>query len=430
MNLQMKMSYGSALNRLYKLNRFHRFKYDLDAVRKLSAFYGNPHKDLDIIHVTGTNGKGSVTFKLAKILEDNGLKTGLFISPHLTTFRERIQVNGNYIEKEYVADFLNSFFQEMDEGRVSGSFFEVLTVMAFKYFRDMQSDVVCLEVGIGGKMDATNIIDRNLLAIITAIGLDHCNLLGDTKEEITIQKCGIIKNRCHTLIGPSVPIKVVQTICKRMNSQMHECDPQSKDTPFWKVNESIVCKAVEVLNLKRDKKLEIRQEIIERNLPGRRENVPTHLVEGVAMSKNVPDFVITDVGHNEMAVGALLESFRLGDPDKDLIVVYGTSGLKDSLSSLKTISKYASTIMLVQGQNNRAKPIELLAEDAASLKLPCLTIENGLISKSLEYLFRSVDLKNKGVIICGSFFIMEEVREFFKFPDEKDELFLNEYNSL
>lgn len=424
------MNYEAALQRLYKLNRFHRFKYNLDEVRNLARLYGNPQDKLKFIHVTGTNGKGSVTFKTAKVLEANGLKTGLFVSPHLTTFRERIQVDGKLVDKDFVTNFLNSVFAKIDSGESHASFFEILTVMAFRYYHEMKTDAVCLEVGIGGKMDATNIIEKNLLAILTAIGLDHTNILGDTKEEIAIQKCGIIKKNCPVLIGPNVRIKIVQAFCERLNANLFTTDSADSIKTFWEINEAIVRKAIFALNTTHGMNLTIDPTAIQRNLPGRREIVPEDLISKVIPVTNKPKFVVTDVGHNEMAISHLLQSIRATNPSTELVVVYGTSGLKDSLSTLSTISKYTSSIYLIQGQNHRAKPIDLLEQDAKSLGLNYKCISNGLISESLAHLLKSENLKDKGVVICGSFFIMEEARDFFGYNDEKDFFFLNEYNSM
>jgi dihydrofolate synthase/folylpolyglutamate synthase len=424
------MNYEAALQRLYKLNRFHRFKYNLDEVRRLAQLYGNPQNQLSFVHVTGTNGKGSVTFKTAKVLEANGLKTGLFVSPHLTTFRERIQVDGKLVEKDFVTDFLNSAFRKIDNGDSHASFFEILTVMAFKYYQEMKTDVVCLEVGIGGKMDATNVIEKNLLAIMTAVGLDHTNILGDTKEEIAIQKCGIIKRDCPVLIGPTVPVNIVEAFSKRLNSELFTIDSSESFKTFWELNEAIVHKAIFILNKKHGLNLKVDQTAIEKNLPGRRESVPDHLIAKLLPETNRPKFLITDVGHNEMAINHLLQSIKATSPTTDLIVVYGTSGLKDSLSTLSTIKNQASSIYLVQGQNHRAKPIESLEQDAKSLGIEYKCISNGLISDSLAHLVKTENLKEKGVVICGSFFIMEEARDFLGYQDEKDFFFLNEYNSM
>ena len=185
--------YRALLERLYRLNRVDRFKYDIARVRALCAFYGNPQDAFPCVHVTGTNGKGSVTFKLAEVLRESGLRTGLFQSPHVTTFRERISVDGSMVEEAFVEQFLHAFFAQLDAGRVEGSFFEVLTAMAFVYFRERGVDAACVEVGIGGRLDATNVLSRSLLAVVTSVGLDHCELLGDTVEQIAREKCGIIR---------------------------------------------------------------------------------------------------------------------------------------------------------------------------------------------------------------------------------------------
>lgn len=174
------------------------YKPGLGTSIALDDHLGNPHKAYKTIHVAGTNGKGSVSHLLAAILRQSGFKVGLYTSPHLLDFRERIRVNGKMIPKEYVVDFVErhqTFFEPLNP-----SFFELTSCMAFDYFRDQQVDYAVIEVGLGGRLDSTNIITP-ILSIITNISLDHTQFLGDTEEKIAMEKAGIIKKGVHALLG-------------------------------------------------------------------------------------------------------------------------------------------------------------------------------------------------------------------------------------
>ncbi len=178
------------------------YKEGLDNTLALDAHFGHPHRQFRTIHVAGTNGKGSVSHTLAAVLQAAGYKTGLYTSPHLVDFRERIRINGIPISKEYVVDFVaqeRNFFEPLYP-----SFFELATAMAFKYFADEQVDVAVIEVGLGGRLDCTNIIKPDL-SIITNISFDHVQFLGDTLEKIASEKAGIIKPYTPVVIGETTP---------------------------------------------------------------------------------------------------------------------------------------------------------------------------------------------------------------------------------
>jgi dihydrofolate synthase/folylpolyglutamate synthase len=174
------------------------FKPGLDNTKKLDAFCGSPHRSFKTIHVAGTNGKGSVSHTLASILQASGYNVGLYTSPHLVSFRERIRVNGQMICEDDVVAFVERIKEFADE--VKPSFFELTMMMAFDYFRKCRVDVAVVEVGLGGRMDSTNII-RPQLSVITNIGLDHTMFLGDTVEEIAVEKAGIMKSKVPVVVG-------------------------------------------------------------------------------------------------------------------------------------------------------------------------------------------------------------------------------------
>jgi len=182
---------------------FHRvgksaYKANLNNTITLDNYFKNPHKKFKTIHVAGTNGKGSVSHLIASILQDAGYKTGLFTSPHLKDFRERIKVNGLMITEEEVAEFIGNNIQIIEE--VNPSFFELTTIMAFEYFKNSKVDVAVIETGLGGRLDCTNII-KPVLSIITNVSWDHNEILGNTLEKIAIEKAGIIKKNTPVILG-------------------------------------------------------------------------------------------------------------------------------------------------------------------------------------------------------------------------------------
>ena len=198
------MTYEETINYLYtRLPLYQKegtkaYKPGLQNIEALDALCNSPHKKFKTIHVAGSNGKGSVSHTIAAILQSAGYKTGLYTSPHLTDFRERIRVNGNKIPQEYIVEFTEKLKSEAE--KISPSFFEWVTELAFSYFADENVDIAIIETGLGGRLDSTNIISP-ILSVITNISLEHTYLLGDTYEAIATEKAGIIKNNIPVVIG-------------------------------------------------------------------------------------------------------------------------------------------------------------------------------------------------------------------------------------
>lgn len=176
------------------------YKDNLDNTEALDEMFSHPHKNFRSVHVAGTNGKGSVSHMMASILMKAGYKTGLYTSPHLRDFRERIRIDGKMIQKRFVVGFVNEFLRRNKGKELAPSFFELTVMMAFEYFSQNQVDIAIIEVGLGGRLDSTNII-RPELSVITNISLDHTALLGDTLGKIALEKAGIIKRRVPVVIG-------------------------------------------------------------------------------------------------------------------------------------------------------------------------------------------------------------------------------------
>ncbi len=198
MNYQETLDWLFSQLPMYQRQGQAAYKANLDNTLALDEYFNHPHTHFKTIHVAGTNGKGSVSHMLASVLQEAGYKTGLYTSPHLKDFRERIKINGKMVSKQYVVDFIQNN-QELFT-RLRPSFFEMTVAMAFKYFADQQVDIAIVEVGLGGRLDSTNIITP-LASVITNISFDHMALLGNTLEAIASEKAGIIKPGIPTIIG-------------------------------------------------------------------------------------------------------------------------------------------------------------------------------------------------------------------------------------
>ena len=198
MNYKQTLDYLFTRLPLYQKKGPAAYKADIGNILKASSILGNPHDKFKSIHVAGTNGKGSVSHMLASIFQDAGYKVGLYTSPHLKDFRERIKINGQMISKEDVVTFVSNNKNQFEQ--IDLSFFEFTVALSFKYFEKEKVDIAVIEVGLGGRLDSTNIINPEL-SIITNISLDHTNILGDTLEKIAIEKGGIIKKNTPVIIG-------------------------------------------------------------------------------------------------------------------------------------------------------------------------------------------------------------------------------------
>ena len=200
------MNYTETLEYLFeRLPMFQRigqaaYKNSLDVTFKLDEIFDHPHRNYKTIHVAGTNGKGSVSHMLAAVLQTAGYRTGLYTSPHLKDFRERIKINGEMISEDEVIEWVNDYPLKNNLWNLEPSFFELTAAMAFDYFAKKEVDIAVIEVGLGGRLDSTNIVTPEI-SVITNIGLDHTNLLGDTLEKIAVEKAGIIKKGVPVVIG-------------------------------------------------------------------------------------------------------------------------------------------------------------------------------------------------------------------------------------
>ena len=350
------------------------YKPGLENMLRFEEVLGNPHNSLRTIHVAGTNGKGSVANMLASALAACGLKVGLYTSPHIVDFRERMRVAGpdggaELVSEEYVYDFLCRYEADMDA--LSLSFFEITTGMAFKWFADQKVDVAVIEVGLGGRLDSTNVITPDL-SIVTGIALDHCALLGDTLAEIAAEKAGIFKKNAPALVGEYLPetrpvfeAKAAEVGCPltfaedvepslwhRSDEILRNMDLRGK---YQRKNLRTVLAAIDILmNMPEYAGLSDSRAVvtsIERTASimgfhGRWERL------------SLQPFIIADIGHNPAALQenfAQLESMVADGECSSLILVYAIMADKD-LDGIMPLIPADATCIFTNPEIHRALP--------------------------------------------------------------------------
>lgn len=350
------------------------YKPGLENMLRFEEVLGNPHNSLRTIHVAGTNGKGSAANMLASVLAACGLKVGLYTSPHIVDFRERMRVAGpdggaELVSEEYVYDFLCRYEADMDA--LSLSFFEITTGMAFKWFADQKVDVAVIEVGLGGRLDSTNVITPDL-SIVTGIALDHCALLGDTLAEIAAEKAGIFKKNVPALVGEYLPetrpvfeAKAAEVGCPltfaedvepslwhRSDEILRNMDLRGK---YQRKNLRTVLAAIDIL----------------RNMPeyaglSDSQAVVTAIVRTASRMGfhgrwerlSLQPFIIADIGHNPAALKenfAQLESMVADGECSSLILVYAIMADKD-LDGIMPLIPADATCIFTNPEIHRALP--------------------------------------------------------------------------
>ena len=213
------MNYQQCLKKLYAIGKERVPKNGLETIKDLLSHFDHPEKKCQFIHIAGSNGKGTAAFQIAESLHLAGHRVGLFTSPHIFCFRERIRIGSELISEEKVTALLSRIF----EANLPASFFDIVTCAAFLYFVEQNVDIAIVEVGIGGKADATNVV-HPLISVITSISLEHTEILGDTIEKIAFEKAGIIKEKTPVIIGPSVPRTVIDKVAESLNAQVTVCE--------------------------------------------------------------------------------------------------------------------------------------------------------------------------------------------------------------
>ena len=385
------------------------YKEGLSNTLALDEHLGHPHKNFKTIHVAGTNGKGSCSHTLAAILQSMGMKVGLYTSPHIVDFRERIRVNGECLSEQYVVDFVEqhrSFFEPLHP-----SFFELTTAMAFRYFADQKVDIAVIEVGLGGRLDCTNIITPEL-SIITNISLDHTQFLGDTLAKIAGEKAGIIKEGVKVVIGEDVeetrpvfeakakeknaPIVFAQDYPEVLCSEVCAEGGRNYETlnfgmihgdlsgDYQERNMNTCLTACKVLGLKKENVIEAVAHVAER----------TGLV-GRWMKINESPLAVCDTGHNVGGWKYLAPQIK-AQKCEHLRIVFGMVDDKDIDSVMEMLPKNA-IYYWTQATSHRAIPKEIVADKGRTHQL------EGNIYNSVKEAYREAlkDASNDDFVFVG-----------------------------
>lgn len=406
------MSYQSLIQKLFQTNLFGGMKLGLENAQRLQQILGFPDRSFLSIHVAGTNGKGSVSTKIAKAFQEGGYRVGLFTSPHISSFRERIKVNGHMISEESVESLLSNLFQVVEDAKISATFFEITTFLAFLYFMQEKVDFAVIETGLGGRLDATNVI-YPCLSIITSISLDHTEILGHTEESIAQEKGGIIKKNIPVVIGPRVPFTPIHTIASHEQSFCLHA-PQTSPL-FEEENRSTARTALNYLAAR----FSLSPEMIEKGLEGK-QPCRFEILPG-------PPLIVLDVAHNPDGLQHLFQMTRFHYPNHSLRILFGISKHKDIKKCLEIISQQATHFHLVEAKNGRGASISALDSYLHTLSIhPTQIFKHESIHAGVQYAQQQALKDGQLLVICGSFFIMGEVRKALGFSEAMDAIDLNE----
>lgn len=412
------MTYAALLESLYAIHSHGSTKYKLDTMRKLCALFDSPEKKFSSIHIAGTNGKGSVTTKIAKALEHSGLKIGLYTSPHISCFRERIRLNGQMISEEETAELLSKIFEMTEKYRIQVSFFEITTLLAFCYYAAQKVDIAVIETGLGGRLDSTNIITP-MLSVITSISLDHTSILGTTIDEIAKEKAGIIKARVPVVIGPRVPVAEISPIAERMQAQVHRVEGFFQT--FDEENNAIAKKSLETLG--------IASESIAKGCMA----LPPCRLEKIILPEKAkgeqPLAIILDVAHNPDGLQSLFFAIKQSYPNACVRIVCGLSHNKEIAACVSLLKENGCAFHLVQANSSRALSQELLYQEFIHQGISSDTLFTAeSIEQSMQQALNLAALHQEIVVVCGSFFIMAQIRAFLGIVEPSDPFELNEAN--
>ncbi len=365
-------------------------KPSLETMQKLCKEYGNPQNACKTVHVAGTNGKGSVCTKIAKALQIEGYKVGLYTSPHITSFHERIQINEQPIHEEELQELLSLTKDKTSQA----TFFEAATLLGFLYFQKNNVDVAVIEAGLGGRFDATNVITP-LISVITSIGYDHMEVLGSSLEEIAYEKAGIIKKDTPLILGPDAYYPCMKVLTKKANSPLYQNKEHFAD--FDKENQETARLSLEVLR----SKIPISDRSI---LLGVKAKPPCRFE-----SYNHKKTIILDVAHNSHGFTKLITSLESTHPGYGYRFIVGFSKGKDIKTIGTLIQSKAVAVHLVSGSHPRLSSIEEIAiafpfSQGATIK------EKNIKTAITNALNASLD-KKEVIIVAGSFFLMEEAKK-------------------
>lgn len=427
------MSYNTAVEYLFSL-QLHTIKLGLDAMTDFLGKVGNPHKGMKYIHIAGTNGKGSVCEGLMSIFRQAGYRVGVYTSPHLYDVRERFRINDRYISQAEFTRQVQRVQHVLGEDRIT--YFECTTAVAFLWFAEEQPDIVLLETGMGGRLDATNVVEP-IASIITNVSMDHEAYLGSTIRQIAGEKAGIIKQKTPVISGCTGDAEsVIEEAAQLFDAPLYrlgkELNVNRKKGGLWDFNAEVADSQISLSNMECSLEGEhqadnmalviaavsllkkhgfalddshIRSGLLDLHWPGRLENftISRNTDEGLQEYR-----YLLDGAHNPAGIASLISTLLNRYQEKRITLIYAAMGDKDRLHTLPKLALYATRVILTRPESERAAhPQELYDGLEASLQEKCSVCENVVQAiKDAEHDYN----ENTVIVAAGSLYLVGAVR--------------------
>lgn len=426
------MNYNEAMKYITEVGNFGS-NYGLERTFRLLEILGDPQKDLKLIHIAGTNGKGSTTAMITKMLSGLGYKVGMYTSPFLEEFEERIQINGDNIKKETLAELVTKIKPSIDKVKEEGyghpTEFEMITVLMLLYFKNENIDFAVIEVGLGGRLDSTNVITP-ILSVITSISFDHTNLLGDTLRAIASEKCGIIKKGIPTVIYPqeNEVLNVIESKCKLENSKLYKVklgesefvDIIHEDKPYQVVkrgeylfelpllgehqmfNLAVALKVMDILEINK---------YININYDAMKKSIKEVTWKGRLEVLDDKPLVVIDGAHNIQGICTLKSNIKKYFNYNKLYLILGILADKDVEHMVKEIVPLANKVYAVTPNSTRAELAEDLKVEIIKYNTNCEAFRDyeGALNEAL------IDANEDDLILAsGSLYMIGDMRKLIR----------------
>lgn len=425
------MNYDEAMEYIVTASRFG-MNLGLDRIEKVLEFLGNPHKDTKFIHIGGTNGKGSTTAMISSVLKEAGFKVGMYTSPYLEEFEERIQINGENIKKDDLALFMEDVKEAIDKvvdlGYESPTQFEIITALMFYYFSKKKVDYAVLEVGLGGRLDATNVVIPEIV-VLTSISLDHINILGNTIEEIAGEKCGIIKAGIPVVsyTQEEKALKVIKKKCKELNCNLEVIDIDDiknvtidKQKYIQKIKVSMDDETFEIeLALLGDHQVKNFLVALRTLLNLRKNgiNISDDAIKngmrrvrwiGRMEVLNEGPLVVIDGAHNIDGIKNLRNSIDKYFNFKNITLILGVLGDKQVEDMVDEITRGVNKVVVVEPHSDRAEDIDDLYMKIKNRGKEAFKFKDYREAYEKAY---SLTEKEDLLLICGSLYMVGDMRK-------------------
>lgn len=412
------MNLEQSLEKLFSLHQFG-IKLGLDKPKQLFAHLGNPQENLKCFHIAGSNAKGSVSSFISSILIEEGYKVGLYTSPHFVKFNERIRIDGKMIGDDYVTKFMNDLDDFINKNEPT--FFELTTAMAFKYFTDSKVDYAVIETGLGGRLDATNVIDP-IASVITTISLEHTNILGDTIEKIAFEKGEIIKSGKKSFIGPlpNEAKHVLKKKAEKVNSELTDFENVSrtqKDSVTLQLeSKSINLYKTPLYGLYQLKNAALAALVVGSSINLQRNDSIFKGIENVVHNSGIQGRyeifnenprIILDTSHNEEGIANFINEFKSESSKyKTKEVIFGVMRDKDIKKMLIKFDNIFDKIYATSFDYERAATIEQIINIGQSIGIPVKPL-----NETHNYIlqFKNND-KNDCLVVLGSIYLLGQIK--------------------